>query len=311
MPSSEDERTKLVAAIKASGFPFERKIRDNLGNKIPDILQTRYIEHFSDGDVSRDLDVYGHVINECLEVPNTRISFQFELLLIGEVKSWKEAKICFYEIEKEKSSGLKLSFPNFLNKLDHLSEIRGGTISFQDFARIGSDLLFTKSVDIFTPKGGSSRSGELKSDGNHRLHETASNLAVACEYFHQKAYDFYHLPLDEMFIIHGCFPVIFVDAGIYQVVEEDSGIVLAEKDLFIYLTGLSNLKKTPHTIKYRSYLPVLITNYSGIDKAIDLLTSLKDFIKDSITSTIENKQHLIKLELNDFKQRKPGDPAIF
>lgn len=229
-----------------------------------------------------------------------------QLRFVGEVKKWNKYRICFYEFD-EVAGNFLISFPNFLNNCYSFGIFNGGHELLTNFHRKFGDIPFSKSICVLEKKFKSQKGGVLVEDGyddkgNQPIYITSNDLASACEYFHRKILSMrYSESPCIMFSIHGCFPIIFTGADIIRV----SGIddpTLDKVDHFLYLHACQDLDKVPITAKEKYYLPILITNFNGIDSSIDLINKISDLFCKEVEDLVIKHPLKIKAEFEDYKR---------
>ena len=301
-----DDDAMIIKALKESGFPFERKTRKKISELGIETYQSRYFVQNQYGETSKDIDVLGDVKFKTFESKDKELFPTLELRFVGEVKKWNKYKICFYEFD-EVAGNFPISFPNFLNNCYSFGVFNGGHELLTNFHRKFGDIPFSKSICVLEKKFKPQKGGELVEDGyddkgNQPIYITSNDLASACEYFHRKIlYSRYLESPCIMFSIHGCFPIIFTGADIIRV----SGIddpTLDKVDYFLYLHACQDLDKVPITAKEKYYLPILITNFNGIDSSIDLINKISDLFYKEVEDLVIKQPLKIKAEFEDYKK---------
>ncbi|MFA5929327.1 MAG: hypothetical protein WC861_00425 [Candidatus Micrarchaeia archaeon] len=296
-----DNDEKLIkTAIEASGFPLERMVRKKLKELNIDTQSTQYIIRNEAGEgVSNELDVFGRLKHPVYSTKDKRFSASLNVRLVGEVKKFSDYSICFYDLDNEKPENFGIRFPNLLNSGFSLQKFLGGDQLLLDFKTDYGSIPFSKIACVLEPKRPDNKP-EIKAyenKGNKLIFETASNLALACEYFHKREF---LGPTDNYLIYHACFPVFFTDAKLIRIVGEEN-IQLEEVDNFIYLLAARDLDKIPLTAKEMYYLPILVTNVKGIESAVDLIRKIDaNLVRD--IETLMERPNCIDSEFKKYKE---------
>lgn len=288
------EEEDIIGILERTGFPLERKIRKVLRELGIETSQTRYFETFPDRKISRDLDISGHVILEKFEKSfRKKLYITLRLWLIGQVKKLGDHKICFYEID-EKIEDYKIPFPNLLNKFIFSDNFGGGYTNFHNYFE---HISLAKEISILEKnfKGGDRKNclGLKESGGNEPIYTPSNELIRACEFYHNLSINYVEdNAFGIEFFIGGCFPIIFTEADIFKVFDEDK-LKIEKTNSFIYLIACPDMEKIPLTTrKYyieTYYLPVLVTNFDGIKSSVDMIKKIGNAIyKDVENASGEN-----------------------
>lgn len=280
----------LLYELKRSGFPLEKKVRSKLNELEIKTFNFRFFTKDQYGkDISHDLDASGDIVRiENVDTVDENIKGNLILDIMGEVKNWNGYKICFFEESKEI---VKLAFPNFLGENFNFNIFAGGHIIFSDFVtRFGNiplaidvNCLHTKSDNI------GYEINEEKYGGNYIIYDVTDNkLIPACEYLYSRSSGF---PKD--LLIRGCFPIIFTNAKIYKI--SDDADTCNTVDNFIYIHACRTPNEFPITTKKEEFLPILITNFNGIDSAAKLIKEMVKIIIEEFQNIV-NDQEKVKEE---------------
>lgn len=297
---------QIIKAMEKTGFPLEMKIRNKL--KSLGLDNSHYVfEDREEKDYNvkkmRELDVVSTVPVLGLQNYNDNyngIQLDVSLMMIGSVKSLENSTICFYEQNIE--NYMLPLFPNFLfdrfEFIDFFRYVNSRLIGpvLDQYLSI-FNLPFSFNLRIFDKKMND------KSDDN-KLFDQASELARACEFFHDNSTNTFPSHV----LIRGCFPVIFTDANIVKIKQSNIDKIteneLEEVDHFIYLSVLKYPYKTPlvskHKFIFPNYFPVLITKFKGIDESIELIKRIRDNIQVDIGNR-ERITHAMTEAHSDFR----------
>ncbi len=300
---SKDEEM-MIEVLKQSGFPFERKIRKKISELGIDTSQSRYFVQNQYGEISKDIDVLGNVKLKTFGDKDKELFPTLQLRLVGEAKKWSEYKICFYDFD-EVAENFPVSFPNFLNNCHSFGVFMGGHELLSEFFRKFGTAPFSKTVCYLEPKYTDTRKTKIlryENNGNKIIYNTSNDLAFACEYFHKKIISIRYMESPcIMFGIHGCFPIIFTEAEIMRISGVDDP-TLEKVDFFFYLHACEDLDKVPITAKEKYYLPILITNFNGIESSIDLIKKISDLFYKEVENLVIKQPFRIKAEFEDYKR---------
>jgi len=295
-----DEEKLIKSAIEGSGFPLERMVRKKLKGLNIDTQSTQYITRNEAGaEISNELDIFGRFKHPVYSTKDKKSSIALNVRLVGEVKKYSDYSICFYELDNEKPENFEIRFPNLLNSSFSLQKFLGGHQLLLDFKTDYGSIPFSKIACVLEPKRPDNKP-EIKAfenKGNKLIFEAASNLALACEYFHKREF---LGPNDNYLAYHACFPVLFTDAKLVKIVGEEN-IQLEEVDNFIYLLAARDLDKIPLTAKEMYYLPILVTNFKGIASAVDLIRKIDANLVRDIETLIE-RPNCIDSEFKKYKE---------
>lgn len=285
----------MLDELVRGGFPFERKVRKKLLDCGLKTESSQYFKKFPDGEISSELDVFGTIKSAFIQAPGSPNHASLKLNLVGAVKKYSEMKICFYELDNENPDNFDILFPNLLNHALSLNKFLGGYQTLSEFYNNWGSLHFSKSVIVLEPK---SRESGFVSKGNAPLFSIANDLARACEYLHQKSI---LGPSQNSVLFHGCFPVLFTDSEIFLISESDA-IDLKPVDSFMYLVTCRDLDEVPLATKEHYYLPILVSNFAGIEKVAGLLQQISDCLSDEINSLARNPAAL-QNEIRHYNQQ--------
>lgn len=282
---------EMLKILEKEGFPLERKIRRKLLKLGIETTQSRYFAQNSQGDVSKDIDVLGNVHFKTYKSSDNTLFPNLHLRIIGEIKKWSGSKICFYELDNEKPGNLLLRFPNFLNNVYQFENYRGGEITASEFLSLFASIPLSKTVTCLIQEN-----TKLQPKGNAPLYLVSNDLALACEYLHQKEY----LNCRDDLKIHACFPIVFTDAEIFHI-KGINKLSARKVNLFMYLVACTDLDKVPVTTKEKYYLPILVVNQRGIKRAVEIINKISKDLSNDLEELTKTPQ-LLKNEYDDYKK---------
>lgn len=299
------EEEMIKQALEESGFPFERKVRKRLLELGLKTGTSRYFVHREDREISKEIDFLGKTISHTFEIEAFDFVIHLWLRIVGEAKKMQNSKICFYEYDNDAPPNIQAIFPNGLNHCNFLLNFTGGYFTISEIEKIFPDLPITKTICHLEEKNKPVKGGALefdgfKNNGNMPFYSYANDLVNACEYYNKKQL----LMKDKQFYLSGFFPILFVESDIFQFSGIDE-LSLKKEDVFLYFVACQDIDELQLTTKDRIYLPILISNFNGIEKVVKIITKLSGIIQDAIQQAVDRDPESIQFEYETYmKNRK-------
>ncbi|MBI2548787.1 hypothetical protein HYW21_05545 [Candidatus Woesearchaeota archaeon] len=294
----DNQKEKIIEALKKSGIPFEVQIREKLKDLGINTFSSRYFEKNQYGEVSKDIDLLGNVKFKTFENKEKNLFPCLQLRVISEVKDWSNSSICIFELDGEEPENLPFMFPNFLSISSHLLGYGGGYILLSEFIKQFGSVVVSKSVVYLQDNN-----GKLEQKGNEPLFKSSNNLLNACEYQHKKSISW--ITDEKSFKFNGLFPVIITRANIYKA-NIDNELSLDEIKSFFYLVACEDLDKLPITAKERYYLPILVLNEESLKDTVDLIKKISDALYNNIEKYITERPEIFTQEYQEYLKLTKG-----